>query len=368
VTTTTITTAGARTPVLPSVMDDHLAALRERLGVVRPRDRRTRRLGPPVHRLDLLHEIVERQTFAHVVTWLRSRRSDGTAREYADDVRHWALAGRELCGTEPWYLGCITSDVIPVWRGWATGELGLKARRVNRLCSSLTSLIEWVKYETRQELIHPITKYDRFKLDPDDESSMTPILEVEELQAVLAACTTARQAFAVSLIYTLAGRVSECCDATRDDLSLESGACILTLTRKGGKRTPFPLPAELCELGAAARQGSTSASLLLDDDGQPLDRHGVDRLLNRLGRAAGVLPGRDLTPHVLRASKLTHMYDEGVAAGDGKPTVDDIRRFADHADIATTMRYIRRRTSSDLRAKHTQASVKVYAPLVQRFL
>lgn len=360
-TTTPITTVGATLPVLPSAMDAHLASLRERLGVVRPRDRRTRRLGPPVHRLDLLHEIVERETFAHVVTWLRSRRSDGTAREYADDVRHWALAGRELCGTEPWYLGSITSDVIPVWRGWATEELGLKGRRVNRLCSSLTSLIDWVKYQTRQELVHPITRYDRFKIDPDDESSMTPILEVPELQAVLERCTTARQAFAVSLIYTLAGRVSECCDATPDSLSSESGACVLTLVRKGGKTVPFPLPAELCDLGAAAWRGGPGTSLLLDDDGRPMDRHGVDRLLNRLGREAGVLPGRDLTPHVLRASKLTHMYDE-------KTPPDDIRRFADHANIVTTMRYIRRRTNAGLRAKHTQASVQVYAGLVRRFL
>ncbi|MGW2213215.1 tyrosine-type recombinase/integrase [Streptomyces sp. NPDC001781] len=304
-TTTTITTTGAASPVLASAMHTHLAGLRARLGVVRPRDRRTRRLGPPVHRLDLLHATVERETFEHVVTWLRSRRSDGTAREYADDVRHWTLAGRELCGTEPWYLGSITSDVIPVWRGWATEELRLGPRRVNRLASSLTSLIDWVKYRTRQELVHPITRYDRFRVDPNDESSMTPILEIRELQAVLGACTTARQAFAVSLIYTLAGRVSECCDASTADLSSESGACVLTLRRKGGKTVPFPLPSELCGLGAAAWQGSTSTSLLLDDDGRPMDRHGVDRLLNRLGRQAGVLPGRDLTPHVLRGSKLT---------------------------------------------------------------
>ena len=360
-TTTAITTAGAWTPVLPSAMNDHLAALRERLGVVRPRDRRNRRLGPPVYRLDLLHEIVERETFAHVVTWLRSRRSDGTAREYADDVRHWALAGRELCGTEPWYLGSITSDVIPVWRGWATDDLRLGPRRVNRLASSLTSLIEWVKYQTRRELINPITRYDRFKIDPDDESSMTPILEVDELQAVLKACTTARQAFAVSLIYTLAGRVSECCNATQDNIGSESGTCILHLVRKGDKPVPFPLPAELCELHEAARRGSTCRALLLDDDGNPMNRHDVDRLLNRLGRAAGVLPGRDLTPHVLRASKLTHMYDEGVEP-------DEIRQFASHAKVETTMRYIRRRANAGMRAKHTQASVKVYAPLVQRFL
>lgn len=346
-----------------------LAALREKLGTVAPRDPRTRRLGPRVHRLDLLHELCEAQTFEHVVGWLSSERfsSDGTRREYADDIRHWARAGRELAGTEPWYLGAITSDVIPAWRAWTT-DISLGPRRVNRLCSSLTSLIEYTKFRTRLEIINPITKYDRPVIDQHDETAMTPVLEVPEFQAVVAAAATPRQAFVPVLIYTLAGRVSECCDAGMHHITSVGGECKLDLTRKGGKGRKFTLPPLLCELGARCWEGRTSGPLFLDDDGRPMDRHAVDRLLNRLGREAGVLPGRDLTPHVLRASKLTHMYDEGVASKDGKPTVDDIRRFADHSHIATTMRYIRRRDDEALKREHAAAAVKVYAGLVDRFL
>lgn len=346
-----------------------LAALREKLGTVAPRDPRTRRLGPRVHRLDLLHELCEAQTFEHVVGWLSSERltSDGTRREYADDVRHWARAGRELAGTEPWYLGAITSDVIPAWRAW-TDDIGLGPRRVNRLASSLTSLIEYTKFRTRLEIINPITKYDRPVIDQHDETAMTPILEVPEFQAVVAAAATPRQAFVPVLIYTLAGRVSECCAAGMHHLKPDGGHCKLDLTRKGGKGRKFTLPPLLCDLGARCWEGRTSGPLFLDDDGRPMDRHAVDRLLNRLGRTAGVLPGRDLTPHVLRASKLTHMYDEGVASKDGKPTVDDIRRFADHSHIATTMRYIQRRDDEALKREHAAAAVKVYAGLVDRFL
>jgi integrase len=339
-----------------------MLGLREKLGTVAPRDPKNRRLGPRVHRLDLLHELCAPETFEHVVGWLNSERltSDGTRREYADDVRHWARAARELVGTEPFYLGAITSDVIPAWRAWTT-DIGLGPRRVNRLASSLTSLIEYTKFRTRLEIINPITRYDRPVIDPHDETAMTPILEVPEFQAVVEQAATPRQALVPVLIYTLAGRVSECCAAGMQHMKPSGGECKLDLTRKGGKGRKFTLPPKLCELGAVCWQGRTSGPLLLDDDDRPMDRHAVDRLLNRLGRAAGVLPGRDLTPHVLRASKLTHMYDQGV-----KP--DDIRRFADHSQVATTMRYIRRRDDEALKRTHAAAAVAVYEGLVDRFL
>lgn len=356
ITTTEQGTLAAGGPALRT-----LTALREVLGTVAPRDPVNRRLGPRVHRLDLLHELCEAQTFEHVVGWLSSDRlAPGSKREYADDVRHWARAGRELAGTEPWYLGAITSDVIPAWRAW-TDDIGLGARRVNRLCSSLTSLIEYTKFRTRLEIINPVTKYDRPVIDQHDETAMTPILEVPEFQAVVAAARTPRQAFVPVLIYTLAGRVSECCAAGMQHMTSVGGECKLDLTRKGGKGRKFTLPPLLCDLGARCWEGRTSGPLFLDDDERPMDRHAVDRLLNRLGREAGVLPGRDLTPHVLRASKLTHMYDEGV-------NPDDIRRYADHSHIATTMRYIRRRDDEALKREHAASAVKVYEGLVDRWL
>lgn len=337
-------------------------SLRERLGTVAPRDPRNRRLGPRVHRLDLLHELCESQTFEHVAGWLSSERftSDGTRREYADDVRHWARAARELAGTEPFYMGAITSDVVPSWRAW-TDEIGLGPRRVNRLAASLTSLIDYTKFRTRLEILNPITKHDRPVIDQNDETAMTPILEVPEFQAVVDQAATPRQALVPVLIYTLAGRVSECCSAGMHHLKEVGNECKLDLTRKGGKGRVFTLPPLLCELNEVCRAGRERGSLLVDDNGNPMDRHDVARLLARLGRAAGVLPGRDLTPHVLRASKLTHMYDEGVPP-------DDIRRYADHSHISTTMRYIRRRDDEALKRTHAAAAVKVYEGLVDRWL
>ncbi|WSY16169.1 tyrosine-type recombinase/integrase [Embleya sp. NBC_00896] len=68
-----------------------------------------------------------------------------------------------------------------------------------------------------------------------------------------------------------------------------------------------------------------------------------------MGKRAGALPGRDLTAHVLRASRLTHMHDEHV-------DLDEIREFADHEDIATTLVYVRRRDDGANRAAHAAAA------------
>ncbi|MCC3652435.1 site-specific integrase [Streptomyces sp. S07_1.15] len=187
------------------------------------------------------------------------------------------------------------------------------------------------------------------------------MLEVPEFQAVVNAAATPREALVPVLIYTLVGRFSECCAATLVDVRVLDGARRLDLRRKGGKGRVFPLPDRLCDLIDVAAGRRAEGRLLLDDAGKPMDRHAVDRLLNRLGRTAGVLPGRDLTPHVLRASKLTHMHDAQVP-------VEEIREYADHAHIETTLRYIRRRDADLLKAKHATAAVAVYDHLVDRFV
>jgi integrase len=83
-------------------------------------------------------------------------------------------------------------------------------------------------------------------------------------------------------------------------------------------------------------------------------------MLTRLGKRAGVLPGRDLTPHVLRASRLTHMHDDGVP-------IDEIREYADHEDIATALGYIRRRDEAKRRARHAASGAAAIAAQLQRW-
>lgn len=344
-------------------VEQQLLHLRDVLGQVAPRDPRTRRLGPRRWRLELLAELCTPETFRHTVTWLSSTliTSPGAKRDYADDIRHWAVFLQHEEGLAQFALEDVTPYAVRAYRQ-REEERSSAPRTIKRRMDSLSSLFNftnWVNPDLR--LFNPVTKFDKPKVDPNDHTTATPVLEVPEFQAVVEAAATPREALVPVLIYTLAGRVSECCTASLHNLQEEGGQRKLDLRRKGGKGRVFILPPRLCQLIDAAKGDRTSGPLLLDDDDRPPHRHAIDYLLNRLGKQAGVLPGRDLTPHVLRASKLTHMHDEGVP-------LEEIRQFADHAHVQTTLRYIRQRDDEALKAKHAASAVAVYDHLVDRFI
>jgi site-specific recombinase XerD len=347
----------------PGSAEEALFWLRDVLGTVAPRDPRTRRLGPRRYRLELLAECLERDTFLLVTSWLGSEAVPAVTSKqaYADDLRLWAGVARELGGHERLFIGAITPGIIETWTKTQKAQ-GKAPRTINRRLSVLTALFEYARWKTKNEkIVSPVTKHDRPRVDPRDETTATPILEVPEFQAVVNAADTPRQALVPVVIYTLAGRVTECCTAQLHHLKCVGGQRMLDLRRKGGKGRAFPLPDRLGDLIDIATAGREAGALLLDDQGRPMDRHAVDRLLTRLGQLAGVLPDRDLTPHVLRASKLTHMHDAGTP-------VEEIQEYADHAAIETTLRYIRRRDSNALRAKHAASAVAVYDHLVDKFI
>jgi integrase len=346
----------------PGSAEEALFWLRDVLGTVARRDPVTRRLGERRNRLELLAEACDRDTFLLITSWLGSEAVPAVTSKqaYADDVCLWAQVARELGGHDRFHVGAITPGIIETWTKIQKSQ-GRAPRTINRRLSVLTALTQYAAWKRKETIASPVTKYDRPKVDPRDETTATPILEVPEFQAVVNVAQTARQALVPVLIYTLAGRVSECCAAQLAHLKTTGGARKLDLSRKGGKGRVWPLPERLCALIDVATSDRTTGLLLLDDDDRPMDRHAVDRLLNRLGKEAGVLPGRDLTPHVLRASKLTHMHDANTA-------VEEIQEYADHAAIETTLRYIRRRDDSARKTKHAAAAVKVYDHLVDRFV
>ncbi|WP_432034451.1 tyrosine-type recombinase/integrase [Streptomyces antibioticus] len=380
---------GSELATAPTRAEDAYARLRAQLGAVAPRDPVTNRLAPRRDRLDLLAEVCDRETFLLVTGWLSSTAAGTVAskRNYADDVRHWAAVVSEQ-GHARFTLDAVTPGVIRTWR-LSEEERGRSARTINRRLSAVQSLADYRAHQEGQQPVKLVTRFDRPKVDRSAAAvRSTPVLEADELQRLMDACADRNEALVVLLAYTLAGRVSELCTADLSALQNRGRVCRLDLTRKGGKVRVFTLPPELCELVDEVLAGRTSGRLLLRADGRPYTRHDVDQMLTRLGRKARILtcpdaytgrgrrPAgqeakprhsfrtckrcRDVTPHVLRASKLTHMHDAGVP-------LEEIQQYADHADPATTLGYIRQRDDEAVKARNAAASVDLYRHVLDRW-
>jgi site-specific recombinase XerD len=204
---------------------------------------------------------------------------------------------------------------------------------------------------------NPVTQDDRPKVDKGNSSTSTPILEPAELQAVAVCAADERDLLIVSLLYTLAGRVSELCAADVTNRVERGRRSYLDVTRKEHKQRILPLPLAVAELLDRHVGARTEGPLLLDADGNRLDRHDVARLLARLGRRAGVLPGRKLTPHVMRASRITHMLDDGVPLAE-------VQQFADHNNPATTVGYWERRDKDSRNVAHVDGGAALLDTLL----
>jgi site-specific recombinase XerD len=348
-------------PCLPgaSIGEEIAGYLRAELGTVRlgyrPDD-------PVVSRLDLLDEICDRDTFGAVIRWLSSgrRRSRATRRAYADDVRHWAAFAGEL-GRRPFRLGSLSYGDVSAWRLLQESR-GASGRSMARRLSSLSSLHEHASRHGWAGLASPVDAEDhRPRIDRHDTSSATPVLEVAELQGLVREAGTVLEALIVVLLYTLAGRVSEMCALDLDARVVRPGRVSLDLTRKGGKERILPLPATVAGLLELHAGGRAGGPLLADAAGSRVDRFAVDRILTRLGRRAGVLPGRDVTPHVMRASRITHMIDAG-------EPLAEIQAFADHADPSTTIGYFTRRKAAERNARLVDATNDLFTDVTDHWI
>lgn len=329
------------------------------LGVVQVGRNGQERIYRP--RAELLAEAVTPETFVMVMDWLSSTRRGAitTKRTYVDDIRRvWAAYAQEL-GHDKFFIGCFNADHIRAWRIRIEAQEASRPT-VARYLNSLSSLHTYAS-EKMDLPRNPVTQDDRPRVDKGNTSSSTPVLEVEEIQAVAAQAQSELDLLIVSLLYALAGRVSELCAANIEDRIERGRRSYLDVTRKEHKERILPLPLTVAEMLDAHTAGRTEGPLLLDSEGRRLDRHDVGRILARLGRHAKVLPGRKLTPHVMRASRITHMLDDGVPLAE-------VQAFADHDNPTTTVGYWNRRNKGQRNMAHVDAAEAVFAGVVPKYL
>ncbi|MFF8659447.1 tyrosine-type recombinase/integrase [Streptomyces huasconensis] len=375
--TDVLATSGTSTTIqLPGsdLFEEVRRKLVDDLGMVQVDRQGQKRIYRP--RAELLAEAVTPDTFVMVMDWLSSTRRGSlqTKRNYVDDIRRvWGDYAREL-GHDRFFLGCFTADHIRAWRLRMEAR-GAPSTTIARYLNALSSLHTYAA-EKIDLPKNPVTQDDRPKVDKGNTSRSTPVLEVDEIQAVANAAEYEFDALVVLLLYTLAGRVTEMVAADVNDRIERGRRSYLDVTRKEHKERILPLPVTVAELLDAHTAGRTDGPLLLDAAGRRLDRHDAARLLTRLGRKARVLTCptvgtrghafarckvcRKLTPHVLRASRITHMLDAG-------EPLAEVQAFADHDNPATTVGYWNRRKKGERNAAHVDAAEALFGGIADRF-
>ena len=136
------------------------------------------------------------------------------------------------------------------------------------------------------------------------------ILSPEELEALLQACTTARDRAIIGILAETGIRVGELCSLRlRDVEQLSDGAVRLYVRGKTGVRTVvfFEAVEDLWAYMERERKGPVDpdAPLFTTRDGRLLRPKAVRTMLARLARKAGLK--RPVHPHMLRHTRMTQL-------------------------------------------------------------
>lgn len=212
------------------------------------------------------------------------------------------------------------------------GATATVARRV-------ASLRGFYGYLVREELLaaDPTARLR----SPRRGQDLPRVLSVEEVLALLTSVLPAgplgqRDAAMLELLYGCGLRASELLGLRDGDVDLEGG--LVRCLGKGDKERVVPMgSAAAAALGRylrdgrrALQRGRRRPELFLNARGAPLTRQGLDYVLRRHLRAAGLL-GR-ASAHTLRHSFATHLLAGGA-------DLRSVQEMLGHANVATTQLY-----------------------------
>ncbi|MBI1943258.1 MAG: site-specific tyrosine recombinase XerD [Betaproteobacteria bacterium] len=220
-----------------------------------------------------------------------------------------------------------------------------------RMLSSLKRFYGWCLRERR------IKADPTVKLDPPKRAPRFPkSLSEADVQALLAAPQAGtplglRDRAMLEVIYASGLRVSELVGLKLFEVNLEAG--VVRILGKGSKERLVPLGEEAVDWVRnylqTARNGilkkKSSDFLFVTGRGKGMTRQAFWHIVRRYGARA--VPGKALSPHVLRHAFATHLINHGA-------DLRVVQMLLGHSDISTTQIYthVARERLKQLHAKH----------------
>jgi integrase/recombinase XerD len=266
--------------------------------------------------------------------WLEDGLSRNTISSYRSDLTQLvSFARKDLAKIEEADLFAFLAS--------RKGRASSAARRV----STLKRFYQYLLRERR------IGADPTLKIDPPKRAPRFPkSLSEADVEALLAAPNTTtpmglRDRAMLETLYATGLRVSELVTLKTFELNLDAN--VVRVTGKGNKERLVPLGEEAADWLARylkARSGKSHA-LFLTNRGAGMTRQAFWHLIRRYGARA--IPGKKLSPHVLRHAFATHLINHGA-------DLRVVQLLLGHADISTTQIYthVARERLKALHAKH----------------
>ena len=267
--------------------------------------------------------------------WLEDGLSKNTISSYRADLSQWAaFLKRDLQSAEE-------KDLF----AFLASRKG-KASSAARCVSTLKRFYQYCVRERR------VAADPSLRLDPPKRVPRFPrTLSEADVEALLAAPDTGtprglRDRAMLETLYATGLRVSELVAMKLHEANLDAG--VVRVLGKGSKERLVPLGEEAVHwigLYLQSKPSSSSDALFTTSRGGGMTRQAFWQLLRRYGRQA--IPGKKLSPHVLRHAFATHLINHGA-------DLRVVQMLLGHADISTTQIYthVARERMKALHAKH----------------
>jgi integrase/recombinase XerD len=226
--------------------------------------------------------------------------------------------------------------------------LGSRKGRASSAARRVSTLKRFYRYCLRERRI----KVDpTLKLDPPKRTPRFPkTLSETEVEALLAAPDPAttlglRDRAMLETLYATGLRVSELVALKTFEINLDAG--VVRVMGKGSKERLVPLGEEAVQWVSTwlKERKNSSNALFPTARGSAMTRQAFWHLIRRYGARA--IPGKKLSPHVLRHAFATHLINHGA-------DLRVVQLLLGHADISTTQIYthVARERLKALHAKH----------------
>lgn len=226
--------------------------------------------------------------------------------------------------------------------------LAAKKGRASSAARRVSTLKRFYQYCTREKRLEADPT---LKLEPPKRAPRFPkTLSEADVEALLVAPDTGttlglRDRAMLETLYATGLRVSELVVLKTFQVSLGSG--VVRVMGKGSKERLVPLGEEAVSWIQKYLRGraSDAEALFVTSRGKGMTRQAFWHLVRRYGARA--IPGKKLSPHVLRHAFATHLINHGA-------DLRVVQMLLGHADISTTQIYthVARERLKQLHARH----------------